>query len=412
MKRTSALYAFFVILLCAAFLFYKYILQVYPGIITPELMSEFHLDGVGLGNLAANYFYAYLITQIFAGILLDKYSTRILSTIAIMAAGLGALIFSKTYNIHMAELGRLLMGFGTAFATVCYLKNTAVWCRPERFAFVSGLLATAAMLGAIFGQTPLSILVQHVTWRVAIWYVGLVGLLLGILFLIVVRDHNPKNNALAEVKYGLAWHDIKAVLKNKQNWLLTFYSGLIFTPVAVFGGLWGNPFLVAVHHLSTDDAATAISGAFFGLAVGAPLLGLLSDHLKQRKKIMMLGTLLAAVAISIVVFMNDLSLVTLTILLFIFGFGIGAFMLCFAIGKETNSIAVAATVVSMINLGDPIFGSFTEPLIGKILDLGWHGQLINGVRAYSALDYHIALSLLPLYLISAALFLSAVKETR
>lgn len=409
MKRTASFYPVLVILLCAAFLFYKYVLQVYPGIITPDLMREFNLDGAGLGNLAANYFYAYLITQIFVGVLFDKYSVRLLGALAIVSGAVGALIFSKTHDLHVAELGRLLMGFGTAFATVCYLKNTAIWFRPERFAFVSGLLATAAMLGAIAGQTPLALLVKHLTWRVAIWDVGLVGVALGVLFLLIVRDSNPENNSLSQVKYGVSWQDILSVIKNKQNWLLTFYSGLIFTPIAVFGGLWGNPFLVSVHHLSTQDAATVTAAAFLGLAVGAPILGLISDYLNQRKKIMMLGTLLAAAAIAIVIFTSDLSMTILVVLLFIFGFGVGAFMLCFAVGKEANSLAVAATVVSMINLGDPIFGSFTEPLIGKILDLGWHGQMLNGVRVYSSMDYHIALSLLPLYLILAAIFLRFVK---
>lgn len=409
MKRHSVFYPVLVIFLCAAFLFYKYVLQVYPGIITPDLMQEFNLNGVELGNLAANYFYAYLITQVFVGMLLDKYSTRILGGLAIIAGAVGALIFSQTYNLHMAEFGRLLMGFGTAFATVCYLKNAAVWFRPERFAFVSGLLATAAMLGAIAGQTPLALLVEHFTWRVTIWYVGVVGVALGLLFILLVRDSNPDNNALSAVKYGVSWKDILSVIKNKQNWLLTFYSGLIFTPLAVFGGLWGNPFLVTVHHLSTRDAATAISAAFLGLAVGAPVLGLVSDRLGQRKKIMMLGTLLAAAAIAAVVFGSDLNLSLLIVLLFLFGFGIGAFMLCFAVGKEANPIIVAATVVSMINLGDPIFGSFTEPMIGKILDLSWHGQLADGIRVYSAMDYRLALSILPIYLVAAALFLRSVK---
>jgi MFS family permease len=409
MKRTANFYPILVIFLCAAFLFYKYVLQVYPGIITPDLMREFSLDGAGLGNLAANYFYAYLITQLFVGVLMDKYSTRLLGAIAIIAGAIGALIFAKTYSLYMAEFGRLLMGFGTAFATVCYLKNTAVWFKPEHFAFVSGLLATAAMLGAIAGQTPLALLVEHFSWRTTIWYVGIFGLALGLLFFLLVRDGKPTNALLAHLKHGVSWQDIASVVKNKQNWLLTFYSGLIFTPLAVFGGLWGNPFLVAVHHLSTRNAATVTAAAFLGMGLGAPILGLVSDYLNQRKKVMMIGTLIAAVAIGIVVLTSDLGLIPLVILLFVFGFGIGAFMLCFAVGKEANPLALAATVVSMINLGDPIFGSFTEPLIGHLLDLGWHGEMLNGIRVYSAMDYRIALGLLPLYLIAAALCLRWVK---
>ena len=411
MKRSSSLYPVLVIVLCGLFLFYKYVLQVFPGIITADLMREFSLDGAALGNLAANYFYAYLVTQLFAGILLDKYSARLIGTLAIISGAVGALLFSRTHDLHLAELARLLMGFGTAFATVCYLKNTAVWFKPQHFAFVSGLLATAAMLGAIAGQTPLALLVADLSWRVAIWYVGIAGLILGSVFLLLVRDHNPvQMQQLQQVKYGISWKDVLQVLKNKQNWALTLYNGLIFTPLAVFGGLWGNPFLMHIYHLGSTQAATVSGSAFLGLAVGAPVFGLISDRLNERKKVMMVGTFAAFLVMLLVIFGTEFGAFTLNVLMFIFGFSVGVFMLCFAVAKESNPLMLAATVVSMINMGDPILGSFTEPLIGKFLDFGWQGQMLNGVRDYSSYDYRIALAVLPLYLILAVFFLRAVKE--
>ncbi|MBX9705996.1 MAG: hypothetical protein K5Q00_07045 [Gammaproteobacteria bacterium] len=55
-------YAWLVWFVCAAFLFYKYILQVYPSVTTTPLMAEFHLTGLGLGNLASYFYCAYLVT--------------------------------------------------------------------------------------------------------------------------------------------------------------------------------------------------------------------------------------------------------------------------------------------------------------------------------------------------------------
>src|SRR4051794_25359730 len=72
-------YPWVIIFLCAFFLFYKYVLQVYPSIMTGQLMKEFNIHGFGLGNLVATYFYAYLVTQIFVGVLIDKYSARVLA---------------------------------------------------------------------------------------------------------------------------------------------------------------------------------------------------------------------------------------------------------------------------------------------------------------------------------------------
>ena len=54
-------YPWIVIVLAASFLFYKYILQVSPSIMTDDLMREFQIQGVGLGNLAASFFYSFFI---------------------------------------------------------------------------------------------------------------------------------------------------------------------------------------------------------------------------------------------------------------------------------------------------------------------------------------------------------------
>src|SRR5579883_1517412 len=94
MRITNTSYPVLIITLCAGFLFYKYVLQVYPSIITDQLMREFHLTGAGLGNLAATFYYAYMATQLFVGIMLDKYSTRWLTTAAIFVCALGVFLFS------------------------------------------------------------------------------------------------------------------------------------------------------------------------------------------------------------------------------------------------------------------------------------------------------------------------------
>jgi len=99
------------------------------------------------------------------------------------------------------------------------------------------------------------------------------------------------------------------------------------------------------------------------------------------------------------------------ILLFLFGFGTGSFMLGFAVGREINKIAVAATVIALINTGDALFGAFTEPLLGKFLDLGWHGQMLHSVHYFSTYDYKNAFLLLPIYLIIATILVFFVKET-
>lgn len=410
-NATSVLaYPIVVIGLAACFLFYKYVLQIFPSIITEPLMKQFHLTGAGLGNLAATFYYSYMITQLFVGILLDKYSTRRFTSTAILCCALGVLLFSTAETLAVAALARALMGVGVAFATVSYMKLAADWFSPQQYAFVSGLLATAAMAGAVFGQAPLAWFIDHFGWRQCLFCVGVAGIILSSLFFMVVRDR-PRSLQMTSTKTPISWQDILQVIKNKQNWLLTLYSGLAFSPVAVFGGLWGNPFLEEAYHLSKTQSATLLSLVFIGLGLGSPLLGMLSDRLGNRRYVMLFSTLVSTAALCLVLYCNTLSTTSLSILLFLFGFGLGAFMLVFTMGKEINSLALTATVIAMINTSDAIFDALTEPLIGKLLDMGWSGQLVNGVHQFSLSSYHMALSLLPIYLIVGSLLLLWVKES-
>ncbi len=406
-------YPWIVISFCALFLFYKYVLQVSPSVIAHDLMRRYHLDGAGLGNLAATSFYAYMVVQLFAGPLLDRLGARLLTACAILLCGLGTIWFSHAATLFQAITARALIGVGVAFATVSYLKIAAVWFQPKQFAFVSGLLASAAMAGSMCGQLPFALLVTHFGWQHSLFYCGLFGIALSFLFYIVVRD---KKNLLSgssnkTAPQNMQWQDVMAVLKFKPNWLLMFYSGLAFSPLAVFGGLWGDSFLQTAYHATKPDAAMLTSLSFFGLAIGAPILGFVSDRLSNRFGVMVFGLLLSFVTLLIALYYpTNMHWIEGTAL-FLFGFGTGAFMLVFAAGKEVNALTMTATVFAFINTGEALLSTFTEPLLGKFLDIFWHGKMLHGIRYFSTHDYHISLLLLPIYLIGALLFLLAAKKT-
>ena len=81
-------------LLSALFMFYKYALEVSPSVMTGTFMKTFQISGMELGNLAACYFYAYLLLQIPAGLLLDRFGLRKTTTLAIALCATGTLVFA------------------------------------------------------------------------------------------------------------------------------------------------------------------------------------------------------------------------------------------------------------------------------------------------------------------------------
>lgn len=413
-QTLSKFYPWAIVILSSTFIFYKYIMQVSPSVMTNQIMKTFHVHGAGLGEIAATFFYSYLIMQIFAGYLLDRFSVRYLCTLAIAMSSVGTYIFAYADILGIAYLGRLMMGLGVGFATISYMKLATTWFKPNRFALITGLLATAAMVGAIIGEAPLAWLITYVGWRGSLKIVAYLGFILTILYVSVVRDR-PKDLEISIQKSTngvIRLKDVGTILLNPQNWLLTFYSGLAFSPLAVFGGLWGTPFVKEAYNLTVAQAASLISFVFFGLAIGGPILGYISDQLQNRRRIMFIGIFLSLSSLLCVIYINNVPIWLLAILLFLFGFNTGAFLLGFAIGKEINILAVTATVMALINTGDAIFGAFTEPLIGFFLDINWQHKLVAGAPYFGVNNYHKAFTLLPVYLILAAIFIYFIKEPK
>ncbi|MBA2710230.1 MAG: MFS transporter [Tatlockia sp.] len=376
---------------------------------TTDLMKAFNVNGAGLGNLSAFYFYAYLIMQIPIGIMLDKYSPRKITTCAIFICAISTYIFSQTDSLYTACISRAFMGGAAAFAAVSCFKLASVWFSPKKFAFVSGLFMAAAMLGAVGGQMPLSLLIQEFGWRMALQIISVAGVFLGILYFAVVRD-KPVTLAQAHDSDSKTY-SFKTILWTKQTWFLSLYSGLAFAPVSVFGGLWGVPFLETAYQLPRANAALAVSAIFIGFAFGAPFLGWLSDHMGRRKPILYIGTFSALICLTLVIYGTHFSLMTLIALLFCFGFGASGFFTSFAMIRELFPIYLAATVLGVMNTFDSVCEALYEPLVGAFLDWTWEGKIVDGVHHFSLQGFHLSLALLPISLILALITLVFIQET-
>ena len=400
--------------LCAAFLFYKYILQNFPSVMASQLMESFHLQGLGLGVLSGVYFWTYLIVPLFVGIILDHYGTRWVTSLAIFACALGIFVFSQAEHLNTAIIGRALTGVGVSFATIAYFKLAAVWFDKKHYALLASFVVAAAMVGAICGQMPLAWLMQHVGWRNSLVDLAWLGVVLGLFFLIYVRDvpstginHAAEAQKIADEDTRSIWQNIMLIINNKQNWLLTADGGLAFSPVVIFCGLWGNPFLQQAYHLDKLTSSTLISVVFVGLGIGSPVLAMVTRWMKNRCALMGYSTLISALALTLVIYVHPLPIWMLGFLLFVFGFCLGSFSIVFVIGKESNPLYLAGTVISLINASDAFLDAITEPLIGAVLDAV--GKIAHS-HEFSLFSYHLALGILPLYQVLGAAMLKWVKD--
>jgi MFS family permease len=402
----------------ATFYIYEYLLRVSPSVMTSDLMMSFHIGAAALGNLAAFYYYIYTPMQLVVGLLMDRYGPRRLFTIAGLACGMGTYLFASTTNLFVAEMGRFLVGFGSAFGFVGVLKLATIWLPPERFAAVAGLTSALGTVGGILGNLALTAMVDHQGWRLTSYWAAVFGLGLTAVMFLVLRDGGKYQYRPASLEIPQPYMGFKAVfkglndiIKNPQMWVVGIVGCLTYVANSAFAELWGNPYLRQVYHLSHDEAARAISTSFLGWAVGGPLVGWFSDRIKQRRLPITIGAAAAAIAIAIVIYVPNVPIWGVYVALFFFGFFSCAHVVVFAIGREISPERSAGTAVAVTNMFTMIGGVLFQPLIGKILDGSWSGQIANGVRIYTVANYQLALAVLPLAMLFTVVLTFFLRET-
>lgn len=398
MKKNAGI----ILTLCALFLFYKYIAQLFPSLIGQEFMQVYGYDGVMLAVMASSYYYSYSIMQIVAGLIIDRYSVRIPMFLAILLMSMMMLLFTHTTHFYVMCVSRALMGAGAAFATVIYMKCAAYYTTSKTFGLISSLLATATMLGAACGGAPVAILFRHVGWHAGLNMVGIAGLVMATAVLIFQRSQTVASSGDDR---RMTMSNVKAVILRKDNWLLLMYSGLTFSPVAILGGLWGTPFLMVKFAATATQASFLLSIMFVGHAVGSPLWALLSVRLQRKKELMHAANCLALSAIMAIIY-GHCSYDTSLFLFFLFGFSVGCFMLSFELCRELNALYIMGLAVAFINSGEGIVGSFVEPFIGHLLDQSKTGA------AFTLANYQMALSILPCCFILSSCVLVFINRQR
>ena len=103
-----------------------------------QLMEAFHLQGLGLGMLSGVFFWTYLIVPLFAGIILDQYGVRWVTSLSILCCALGMYWFAKTQELQFAIWSRAIVGVGVSFATIAFLKLASTLFDKKYYAEVFG----------------------------------------------------------------------------------------------------------------------------------------------------------------------------------------------------------------------------------------------------------------------------------
>jgi MFS family permease len=412
-KTYSKSTAYFIFILATAFYLYEFILQVSPSVMAAPIMKTFGVSASGFGMISAFYFYAYAPMQLPAGLLFDRYGPRKLMTAAIILCALGSVFFASTTSIITAAAGRFMIGFGSAFSFIGALVLLSRWFPPTHFAILAGIAQFMSSIGAMFGERPLAMLINAYDWRTANFILGGIGFILALLFWLFIRDY-PHQPTQSIPKHPLSdeWKRLRAVCGRSYTWITGLYACSIWTPIAVFAGLWGIPYLQVKYNTSLLVASGMCSMIWLAIGLGSPTLGWLSDRIKNRRLALGFSALFGLIATTMILYIPNIPMHWMYLVLFMFGLGATGQSVSFAVVKDNNHPSLVGTACGFNNLSVVIGAAFFQPMVGVVLHHINDVTITDGISVYALHGYQKALIIMPIcYLFNLLLVIFFLKES-
>ncbi len=368
------------VVLCLAY-FFVFFHRLSMSVVAEDVAKEFGTKGTQLGILGSIYFYCYAMMQFPAGLLSDSWGPRKTVAIFLPLSAAGSILFGLSPTLGWGIVARFFIGLGVSTVFIATMKILSQWFRHGEFAMMAGAFNAVGGLGVLAGTGLLGWLTSQFGWRISFEIIG--GITVGIFVLawIVVRD-NPQSRGWPSI-IALDHADptkhaeaiplrtaVMTVLRCRHFWPVGLWFFCTCGIFYAFGGLWGGPYLMHCYGMTRTQAGGILSFFAWGMILGSPVLGWISEKVHSRKKTLMVSS--AALA-GLFVFLNlhvaDLSRGALAAWFFAFGvFGTAIMAVGFTTTKELFDVRMAGTSVGMLNLFPFLGGAVLMPLLGRVLD--------------------------------------------
>ena len=367
--------------LAMAYLF-VYFHRLSLSVVADDLVADFQTSAGVLGLLGSIYFYCYAAMQLPAGLLSDSIGPRKTVTFFLVLASAGSVLFGLAPNIETAFAGRVLVGFGVSMVFIPTMKILSQWFRKDEFAQMAGILNAVGGIGVMAATWLLAIMTAGMGWRLSFEMIGVTTFVIAVLAWLLVRDKpddwrdsGSSGSAPTEsssVNRISLLGGARMVISERSFWPLAvwffFDCGIFFG----FGGLWSGPYLMNVYGMSRAEAGAVLSMIAWGMIIGSPLWGIVSDRLiRSRKKPFILSSTVLSVLFIILCLVPDaLPRPALYVVFFLFSVCSSAIVaIGFTSAKELFPVEIAGTSVGTVNLFPFLGGAIFMPLLGKILDM-------------------------------------------
>lgn len=285
-----------------------------------EIDKEFSFTPVQLGLIFSAFSWTYLAFQIPGGILVNRFSPRILYAFSLIAWSLTTVM--QGFARGFGTLFGLRMATGAFEAPAFPINNRVVsnWFPDNERASAIAVYTSGQFLGLAFLMPVLSMIQLEVGWKGLFVVTGLIGIAWGVVWYIFYRDpmdHKRVNKAElqhiesggglldrqeAKAKGAFRWEDLREVLSYRKLWGI-YIGQFAVNSTLWFFLTWFPKYLVDYRGLDFIKSGYWASIPYLAAFTGILCSGFLSDYLvkkgvsaaKARKRPIIIGLIVSSV---------------------------------------------------------------------------------------------------------------------
>ncbi|MDQ4086294.1 MAG: MFS transporter [Actinomycetota bacterium] len=356
------------------------------GIVAAE---RFEITAAQLSSFLMVQLVVYAGMQVPVGALLDRFGSRRMLFVGLTLMTLAQLSFAVISSYPLGLVVRVFVGAGDAMVFISVLRLVMRWFTPQQTPVVTQLTGVLGQLGAVGAAVPLSAALQHLGWTLSYAAAALVGLLLGVVLFLVVRDSPAGDDRGVPLSWRHLGGQVRLAWSTPGTRLGLWTHFTTQFSVTSMGLLWGYPYLVTVHGMEPAAAGAMLTLMTLTAMLVGPLLGRQVARRPYHRSTMAICLVVLIVGVWTVVLLQSGPAPTwlLVVLVVVVGSGGPASMVGFDLARTFNPAHRHGSATGIVNVGGFVASLFTIVGVGLVLDALTPGTSTD----YAPADFRLAM---------------------
>ncbi|WP_048078854.1 MFS transporter [Desulfurococcus mucosus] len=349
MKGSRRYVATVLVLLVAYILVYFH--RTMTGVMKPEVDHYARYYGVDanllLAVMSSAYFYAYAVSQVFMGPLIDHYGVRRVGGVMLTLLGVATLVMSLPNPVSLI-VGRTLIGVSATVAFLSYMRSSSLGFGPGSQGRLSSYALFAGGVSTVLATYPLRLMLN--TAGISMTFLALAALafmLAASVYMISPDNGNGGGNGSLLRQVAM----LKDIAGSPHVWGVGLAAVASYGTGLAYQSAWGQIHLARVFSLGKDAVSLYLMLLAMVFVASSIPTGYLSDKLKKRRPFLLAATLVA-VASWLLMFLSSYmdSTGLLLVSLGLLGLSQGLHVIAATMAKEPYDPAVSGTAVAFFNI--------------------------------------------------------------